>query len=96
MSSGQAVCFFEFVCSKAWDELDVLGDKSSKRFCPECMKSVYLCKSDDELKMHVKTSHCVAQQKSEGNWMVVRCGASTRRIQHNGRALHVAASPVGW
>lgn len=70
MSTVQVVCHFKFLCSRTWDDLQEVSGTTSERFCPECLKPVYLVSTYQDLKQHVKKSHCVALQKSEGGLMM--------------------------
>ena len=53
-------CSFAFECKANWNDLTKLPDEKDVRFCSECQKNVYYCKSDSALARHVKLNHCVA------------------------------------
>ena len=52
---------FEIVCPMKWDELEATKDELIK-FCKECKKEVYCCKSPREAKKHAKLDHCIAKR----------------------------------
>jgi len=35
-------------------------DDGTVRFCLDCMQEVFLCRSDDDLAMHIRSNHCIA------------------------------------
>lgn len=56
-------CEFAFRCKENWDEMMPTRDDGSARFCLDCMKEVFYCKTDDELIKNVRLNHCVAITK---------------------------------
>lgn len=52
-------CDFEFKCPLQWDALVVTADNDI-RFCHECQKHVFRCRSRDEFEAHRSLGHCVA------------------------------------
>lgn len=59
-------CDFEFVCSKAWDDLTCIDGKYSLRFCSDCKKDVQLIKTKHDIEMAKIFGVCVAVQKTNG------------------------------
>lgn len=59
-------CDFEFVCSKAWDDLTCIDGKDSLRYCSDCKKDVQLIKTKHDIEMAKIFGVCVAIQKSNG------------------------------
>lgn len=59
-------CDFEFVCSKAWDDLTCIDGKDSLRYCSDCKKDVQLIKTRHEIEMAKIFGVCVAVQKTNG------------------------------
>ena len=54
-------CKFAFKCEKRWNDLKVIsGGNKRIRFCDDCEKDVYRCRTDDQLKIAMKHNHCVA------------------------------------
>lgn len=56
-------CEFAFRCKANWEEMTPTRDDGSVRFCLDCMKEVFYCRTDSELVEHVKSNHCVAFTK---------------------------------
>lgn len=56
-------CTFAYRCDRKWAEL-TKSDNPDVRFCNECQKNVYFCRSDDELAEAVKQDRCVAIERS--------------------------------
>jgi len=52
-------CDFEFKCPLHWDDLVVTADNDI-RFCHECRKNVFRCRSRNEFEAHRSLGHCVA------------------------------------
>jgi hypothetical protein len=54
-------CHWQVVvhCPKRWDGLDPTADPAV-RGCATCLKNVYLCNNEDELKQRVSEGKCVA------------------------------------
>ena len=50
---------FEYKCPLEWSNLKKTKD-SKVRFCGECDKNVYRCKSDEDIDKHIKLNHCIA------------------------------------
>jgi hypothetical protein len=57
---------FELLCPKTWGSLRP-GHVDSVRHCDACNRNVYLCRSDDDLKLYDSLGYCVAisQQRLE-------------------------------
>ena len=49
----------EYECPIEWKKLDKT-DSSTVRFCNECNKNVYRCKTADEMDEHINLNHCIA------------------------------------
>ncbi len=56
-------CDFEFVCSKAWDDLTLIDGKDNLRYCRDCNKKVQLIKTKYDIEMAQIFGVCVAVQK---------------------------------
>ena len=54
----------EYACPLEWKNLKKTDD-SQIRFCNECSKNVYRCKTADEMDEHVKLNHCIAVNEPE-------------------------------
>ena len=50
---------FEYKCPLEWKNLKKTKD-SKVRFCGECDKNVYRCKTDQEIDKHIGLNHCIA------------------------------------
>tara|TARA_Y100000996_G_C22067554_1_gene455963 strand:+ start:157 stop:420 length:264 start_codon:yes stop_codon:yes gene_type:complete len=50
---------FEYKCPLEWKNLRKTKD-SKVRFCGECDKNVYRCKTDEDIDKHIELNHCVA------------------------------------
>jgi hypothetical protein len=59
-------CDFEFVCSKAWDDLTCIDGKDSLRYCSDCKKDVQLIKTKHDIEMSKIFGICVAVLKNNG------------------------------
>lgn len=57
---------FALLCPKTWESLRP-GYVDSVRHCDACHRNVYLCRSDDDLKLYDSLGYCVAisQQRLE-------------------------------
>ena len=49
----------EYECPLEWKNLKKT-DNSQIRFCNECSKNVYRCKTDEDMDEHIKLNHCIA------------------------------------
>ena len=50
---------FEYKCPLEWKNLN--KTKNSKvRFCDECNKNVYRCRTDEDIDKHIQLNHCIA------------------------------------
>jgi len=52
-------CRFAFRCPMKWGVL-VRTEKEDIRYCPECDRGVYLCRTDSDLAEALKKNRCVA------------------------------------
>ena len=52
-------CQFAYRCPMTWQSL-LTTERSELRYCPECDRGVYLCRTDNDLLMAVKKNRCVA------------------------------------
>ena len=57
-------CTFEFKCDKQWDDLET-QDASNIKFCKQCQKDVYLCKTQEELDRSRSLGHCISIERVE-------------------------------
>lgn len=55
---------FKFQCPMKWDSL-APGSHRDIRVCGVCLRNVYLCGTDAEVKHHASQGHCVAVQPAE-------------------------------
>ena len=53
-------CTFAFKCTATWENMTDVGVNGAVRFCSDCQKEVYYCKTDKELVSHVKLNRCIA------------------------------------
>ena len=53
---------FEYKCPLEWKNLKKTKD-SKVRFCNECNKNVYRCKTGEDIDNHIQLNHCVAINK---------------------------------
>ena len=58
-------CKFGFKCSANWQELEPTEDDESIRFCKDCLREVYFCKTDEELIHNVINNRCIAIIREE-------------------------------
>ena len=49
----------EYECPLEWKNLKKTDD-TQVRFCGECSKNVYRCKTDEDMDEHIKLNHCIA------------------------------------
>ena len=49
----------KYECPLKWKNLKKTDDLTI-RFCNECNKNVYQCKTEEEMDKHIKLSHCIA------------------------------------
>ena len=49
----------EYKCPLEWKNLKKTDDPQT-RFCNECSKNVYRCKTADEMDEHINLNHCIA------------------------------------
>jgi hypothetical protein len=57
-------CTFEFKCDKQWDDLET-QIASNIKFCNQCQKNVYLCKSQEELDNARSLGRCISIERVE-------------------------------
>jgi hypothetical protein len=57
-------CTFEFNCDKQWDELET-QDAPNIKFCKQCEKNVYLCKTQEELDNARSLGRCISIERVE-------------------------------
>ena len=57
-------CTFEFKCDKQWDDLETLVATNIK-FCQQCQKDVYLCKTQEELDHARSLGRCISIERVE-------------------------------
>ena len=50
---------FEYKCPLKWKNLK-RTNKSKIRFCDQCNKNVYLCKTDKNINKNIKLNNCIA------------------------------------
>ena len=50
---------FKYKCPLQWENLEKTKDLEV-RFCGECNKNIYHCKTDQEVDEHIELNHCVA------------------------------------
>jgi len=50
---------FEYKCPLEWKNLEKTED-SQVRFCNECKKNVYRCKTNKDFDKHIQLNHCIA------------------------------------
>lgn len=51
-------CIFSFKCEMNWEKLNET-DVDNIKFCSNCQKEVYFCRTDEELVEAVKRNKCV-------------------------------------
>ena len=56
---GNCKYSFEYKCPLEWKNLKRTED-SNIRFCNECSKNVYHCKTEKDIDKHIKSNHCIA------------------------------------
>jgi len=54
----------EYECPLEWKNLKKTKD-SKVRFCGECNKEVYRCRTEEDLDKHIDLNHCIAINNSE-------------------------------
>ena len=57
-------CTFEFKCDKQWDDLETQL-ASNIKFCQQCQKDVYLCKTKQELDHARSLGRCISIERVE-------------------------------
>jgi hypothetical protein len=57
-------CTFEFKCDKQWDDLET-QIASNIKFCTQCKKDVYLCKTQEELDHARSLGRCISIERVE-------------------------------
>ena len=57
-------CTFDFECDKQWDELET-QIASNIKFCKQCKKEVYLCKTQEELDHARSLGRCISIERIE-------------------------------
>ena len=57
-------CDFEYVCSKAWDDLTCIDGKDTLRYCSDCKKDVQLVETKHDIEMAKIFGVCIAVQKT--------------------------------
>ena len=54
-------CEFRFKCPKQWASLEATQNEK-ERFCSQCQRLVYHCKTPEELQLAINKNRCVAVQ----------------------------------
>lgn len=57
-------CTFEFKCDQQWDDLETQL-ASNIKFCQQCQKNVYLCKTQEELDYARSLGWCISIERVE-------------------------------
>ncbi len=57
-------CTFKFKCDKQWDDLETQV-ASNIKFCKQCLKEVYLCKTQEELDHARSLGRCISIERVE-------------------------------
>ena len=57
-------CTFEFKCDRQWDDLET-QIASNIKFCKQCEKNVYLCKTQKELDHARSLGRCISIERIE-------------------------------
>ena len=73
---------FTFRCPKKWEHLDITRDPAV-RHCSACDQRVYLCRTEEETRLHAKARHCVAvpvEKKTEEITELI-CGGISEEIE---------------
>ena len=52
-------CQFSYKCPQVWQLLDPT-DQETIRYCGECQREVFLCTTEEDLRVHSRLNHCVA------------------------------------
>jgi hypothetical protein len=55
---------FEFVCPKKWDQLRK-SYVEGVRYCDQCKRNVYLCRTDADIKLYDSLKYCIAISSSQ-------------------------------
>ena len=55
---------FEFVCPKRWDQLRK-SYVEGVRYCDQCKRNVYLCRTDADIKLYDSLKYCIAISSSQ-------------------------------
>lgn len=58
-------CPLKFICSKAWSDLRAEGSDPGRRFCTDCKKPVYQCRTEAEFELRRRAGECVALDRGE-------------------------------
>ncbi len=58
-------CTFGFNCAAEWDGLSETSDPSV-RFCLDCQREVYFCKTTEQLADAIRLNRCVAVRLDPG------------------------------
>ena len=59
----------EYECPLEWKNLKKTDDPQV-RFCGECSKNVYRCKTEQDMDEHIKLSHCIAVNEPQVMGMI--------------------------
>ena len=56
---------FSFICTKRWDELDLLPD-AKVRYCSQCQRAVHKVETPEEYDAAQRAHHCIAWVSPSG------------------------------
>ena len=60
----------EYECPLEWKNLKKTDD-SKIRFCNECNKNVYRCKTEKDMDEHIQLNHCIAVNEPQVMGMMI-------------------------
>jgi hypothetical protein len=64
---SSVICQYRFVCTKKWDDLELIEAEQDRRHCTLCDESVFLARSYEEFVSHASAKRCVAVVAENSN-----------------------------
>ena len=83
----------EYECPLEWKNLKKTDD-SKIRFCNECSKNVYRCKTEKDMDEHIKLNHCIAVNEPQVMGMMTEPKQPDFNVGDNKVCKHCLEPPM--
>ena len=83
----------KYECPLKWKNLKKTDDPTI-RFCNECNKNVYRCKTEQDLDEHIKLNHCIAVNEPQVMGMIAEPKPPNINERNNKVCKHCLEPPM--